>query len=90
MLNRRGFDSASHAAFSGLARQNRPVTLMIIDLDLFKAYNDLHGHQAGDELLRWVAERLSEAVRPTDAVARLGGDEFAVLLPDTKRPKPSR
>ena len=55
VLNRRGFDSASHAAFSALARQGRPVTLMIIDLDLFKAYNDLHGHQAGDELLCWVA-----------------------------------
>ena len=84
VLNRRGFDSASDAAFSALARQKRPVTLMIIDLDLFKAYNDLHGHQAGDELLCWVAERISEAVRPTDAVARLGGDEFAVLLPDTE------
>lgn len=85
LLNRRGFAMASEAAFSGLARQGRPVTLLVIDLDLFKAYNDAHGHQAGDELLQWVAAQLGSSVRPSDAVARLGGDEFAVLLPDTGR-----
>jgi diguanylate cyclase (GGDEF)-like protein len=83
VLNRRGFEIAAQAAFSELNRHRRPVTLLVIDLDLFKAYNDANGHQAGDDLLRWVAGQLSEAVRPTDAVARLGGDEFGVLLPDT-------
>jgi len=83
VLNRRGFERASHAAFSGLDREERPVTLVLIDLDLFKVYNDIHGHQAGDDLLRWVGVQLGGAVRPTDSVARLGGDEFAVLLPDT-------
>ena len=87
LLNRRGFAMASDAAFSGLARQGRPVTLLVIDLDLFKAFNDAHGHQAGDALLQWVAAQLGSSVRPTDAVARLGGDEFAVLLPDTGRPE---
>jgi diguanylate cyclase (GGDEF)-like protein len=82
LLNRRGFAMASEQAFTGLARHGRPVTLAVIDLDYLKAYNDEHGHQAGDELLCWVGERLSDAVRAGDAVARLGGDEFAVLLPD--------
>jgi diguanylate cyclase (GGDEF)-like protein len=85
LLNRRGFAVASEAAFSALERHGRPVTLVVLDLDLFKAYNDSRGHQAGDELLRWVSTRLEDEMRPTDAVARLGGDEFAVLLPDTER-----
>ena len=85
LLNRRGLDRASDAAFEDLWRRRQAVTLLIIDLDLFKAYNDTHGHQAGDGLLCWVAERLKESVGPGDAVARLGGDEFAVLLPGLSR-----
>jgi diguanylate cyclase (GGDEF)-like protein len=83
LLNRRGFAMASERAFAALARKGTPVTLAVIDLDYLKAYNDQHGHQAGDELLCWVGGQLSAAVRPGDAVARLGGDEFAVLLPGT-------
>ncbi|MGN6815763.1 MAG: diguanylate cyclase domain-containing protein [Solirubrobacterales bacterium] len=83
LLNRRGFAMASERAFAALARKGRPVTLAVIDLDHLKAYNDENGHHAGDDLLCWVAERLSSSVRSGDAVARLGGDEFAVLLPDT-------
>jgi diguanylate cyclase (GGDEF)-like protein len=83
LLNRRGLDGAAASAFSQLRRNRREVTLLIIDLDDFKAYNDTHGHQAGDELLRWVAARLQDTVRPSDSVARLGGDEFAVLLSET-------
>jgi len=83
LLNRRGFAMASERAMAELARHGRPVTLAVIDLDYLKVYNDRHGHQAGDELLVWVGQKLSESVRAGDAVARLGGDEFAVLLPDT-------
>ncbi len=83
LLNRRGFAMASERAFAALGRQGRPVTLAVLDLDHLKAYNDEHGHHAGDKLLCWTAERLASSVRGGDSVARLGGDEFAVLLPDT-------
>jgi len=83
LLNRRGFAIANERAFAALSRHGRPVTLVVIDLDYLKAYNDENGHQAGDELLCWVGRQLSASVRAGDAVARLGGDEFAVLLPDT-------
>lgn len=83
LLNRRGFAMAAEQAFAALARQGRPVTLAVLDLDYLKTYNDEFGHHAGDQLLCWVGERLAASVRAGDAVARLGGDEFAVLLPDT-------
>jgi diguanylate cyclase (GGDEF)-like protein/PAS domain S-box-containing protein len=78
VLNRAGFErylqhKVQEGGVAGLA-------LLYIDLDRFKPINDLHGHPAGDEVLRQFARRLQAAVRPTDAVARLGGDEFAIVL----------
>ncbi|MBV9820842.1 MAG: EAL domain-containing protein, partial [Actinobacteria bacterium] len=63
-------------------RDGRPFGLLLIDLDHFKEVNDTLGHHVGDQLLVHFAERLSNAVRPTDHIARLGGDEFAVIVPD--------
>jgi diguanylate cyclase (GGDEF)-like protein/PAS domain S-box-containing protein len=77
LLNRIGFEAyLDGRASEGVAG----LTLMYVDLDHFKPVNDLHGHAAGDEVLRVFAGRIQRMVRPTDAVARLGGDEFAIAL----------
>jgi diguanylate cyclase (GGDEF)-like protein len=80
-LNRRGFHERGDGELARAARLGAPVALVLVDLDGFKAVNDVHGHAAGDALLCWVADRLCAGLRPSDAAGRLGGDEFALLLP---------
>jgi diguanylate cyclase (GGDEF)-like protein/putative nucleotidyltransferase with HDIG domain len=80
-LNRRGFEERLRAELDNGSRSGGSVALVLLDLDNFKAVNDLHGHEAGDELLCWVVEGLQRSVRTMDTVGRLGGDEFAVLAP---------
>ena len=85
-LNRRGFQLATASLVAGVTRLGHPASLVLLDLDKFKQFNDTHGHAAGDELLCWTVERIRRSLRPTDSLARLGGDEFAVLLAGADRP----
>lgn len=80
LANRRQFQLALDAA---LARRDGTLCVAMLDLDHFKAVNDRHGHETGDDLLRAVAQGLLQARRQADLVARVGGEEFAVLLADT-------
>ncbi|HVE68974.1 MAG TPA: diguanylate cyclase [Solirubrobacteraceae bacterium] len=83
--NRRAFDEALDLAVSGVRRADRPLTLVIADIEGFKGVNDRHGHLEGDRCLREVAQAIAVSIRPSDATFRWGGDEFALLLPSTDR-----
>ena len=84
LANRRQFDTRLDQEWRGLLFQQRPLALLLCDVDFFKLYNDSYGHQAGDRCLRAVAQAIRQAVhRPADLVARYGGEEFAVILVDT-------
>ncbi|MEP7112435.1 MAG: GGDEF domain-containing protein [Ilumatobacteraceae bacterium] len=80
LSNRRGFAAESRLARDRAERDGLPFSLVYIDLDNFKGLNDTLGHDAGDLLLREVADRLRSLVRAGDTIARLGGDEFAVIV----------
>lgn len=85
IANRRRFAEVLEKEWRRCARSGAPLSMAIIDVDYFKAYNDFHGHAAGDSVLRQVARVLSGFVRrPGDLVARYGGEEFVLLFPDTE------
>jgi diguanylate cyclase (GGDEF)-like protein/PAS domain S-box-containing protein len=82
LANRSLFRDRLDQALARAARTGDPLAVLVLDLDGFKRVNDTLGHDAGDRLLREVATRLMDSVRPSDTVARFGGDEFAMLLED--------
>ncbi len=83
VYNHRYFQDRLDLELERAARYNRPLSVMMMDLNHFKRYNDLFGHQQGDDALRLIAATIQRVVRRPDVVARYGGDEFAVILPET-------
>lgn len=84
VANRRRFDEYLNQEWRRLLREGEPLSLILCDVDFFKAYNDTYGHLAGDICLQQVANAIREAARrPADLVARYGGEEFALILPNT-------
>jgi len=82
--NRRMFDSIMEVEWANARRNNQPLSLLVIDIDYFKQYNDHYGHIQGDECLKRVAQALSAAAtRARDFFARFGGEEFVLVLPET-------
>ena len=84
--NRRSFETRLHDAIRAAHRENRPLAVLMADVDSFKQYNDTYGHLAGDEALKTVASTLRvSAMRPGDVIARWGGEEFVAYLAETDR-----
>jgi two-component system, sensor histidine kinase ChiS len=86
IANRRQFNDYLTREWYRLQRENKPLAIVLCDVDYFKLYNDTYGHPAGDRCLQQIAGALARTIkRPADLVARYGGEEFAIVLPDTDR-----
>src|SRR3954447_2979304 len=83
LANRRHADEVLRATIASARRHGRMLSAVLIDIDRFKAVNDVHGHAAGDAVLREIAVRLTDGLREEDLAARWGGEEFLLLLPDS-------
>jgi len=85
LANRRHFDLYLEQEWLRALRQSQPISMVMLDIDYFKAFNDAYGHPRGDECLKQVAQAFEQVMRrPTDLAARYGGEEFALVLPDTQ------
>nr|WP_315216632.1 diguanylate cyclase [uncultured Duganella sp.] len=82
LANRRCFDNTLYAEWQRALRQQQPLSLLMVDVDNFKQYNDAYGHLGGDECLQRIAKAVASEMRTNDLVARYGGEEFAVILPN--------
>lgn len=83
LANRKAFDDEMMRAIDAANKDNQAFTLVLLDIDHFKSFNDNYGHQVGDQVLRLVAKTLTDGVKGRDIAARYGGEEFAIILPDT-------
>lgn len=83
LFNRRAFDERLEKEIAHATRQNSPLSVIIVDIDFFKSYNDTFGHPAGDEILQQLARLLEQLIRKDDFVSRFGGEEFVLILPHT-------
>jgi diguanylate cyclase (GGDEF)-like protein len=83
LKNRRAFEAALEQEFHRTRRSGSPLSLLLLDIDSFKSFNDAHGHVQGDEVLRRIAFLMQDCTRKSDLVARYGGEEFVAILPDT-------
>jgi diguanylate cyclase len=83
IANRKAFDMRLLQAAAETSEENQPLCLLIVDIDFFKKFNDTHGHQAGDQIIRLVAQTFKKGLKGQDTAARYGGEEFALILPNT-------
>lgn len=81
--NRKAFDMRLLQAAAETTENQQPLCLLIVDIDFFKKFNDTHGHQAGDQIIRLVAQTFKNGLKGQDTAARYGGEEFGLILPNT-------